>query len=68
VTKEEIHAVIAEIAGEVQEMHSVLAADMPKDEEGFPIPDGSDLSDALQMLDRTVSRLSRLAHKIAQEG
>ena len=66
-TEQEIRAVIAEIADELQEQHTALSTDLPKDEEGFNVPDGSDLSDALLAIDRAVMRLSRLSGRISRD-
>lgn len=67
-TKEEIHAVIVSTADALEEQHAVLSIDVAKDAEGFNIPDGSDLSDALRALSDAATRLARLAFKIAREG
>jgi hypothetical protein len=67
-TKQEIHAVIVSIADALDEQHTVLSVDVAKDAEGFNVPDGSDLSDALRALGEAATRLSRLAFKIATQG
>jgi hypothetical protein len=55
-------------AEQLEEMHTVLASDLPKDTEGFVVNDGSELCDALRAMDRTVICLSRLSYRIAREG
>jgi hypothetical protein len=59
---------LTSLAEEAGEMHGILTADVAKDEEGFPIPDDSDLSDAWKTLEHLETRLTRLAFMVAREG
>lgn len=67
-TEEEVRARISALADKAAEIHTLLTADLPQDEEGFLVPDGSDLSDACVTLNEIATGLSRLAFKIAREG
>ena len=67
-TEDEVRARITAIADKAAEIHTILTAELPQDEEGFLMPDGSDLSDACVTLNEITTSLSRLAFKIAREG
>lgn len=59
----EIRERITSLADQLDEQHTVLSTDLPKNEEGFVIDDGSDLCDALKAIEHAVAALSRLAAK-----
>jgi hypothetical protein len=67
-TLEEIHACIVRSATQLDEIHTVISADHPTDEEGFVKPEDPDLADALTTMENVASALSRLAFKIARES
>jgi hypothetical protein len=67
-TGEEIHRWLVFHADEIAEQLTVLTQDFPQDEEGRPVFDGSDLSDALKALLSIESGLTRVAFKLAREG
>ncbi len=67
-TLEEVHRRLVTVADELGEHHLVLSEDFPKDAEGFPVLDNSDLADALRSIANTETILTRLAHKLAREG
>ena len=47
---EQLHHRLVTLSEQVAELHTVLVAEMPQDEEGLMIHDGSDLADALKCL------------------
>ena len=63
-TKDELCRVLVHYAEEVRELHTVLSADLPKDNDGFVIHDGSDLSDALRKLDQMAIALPRIVYRL----
>lgn len=67
-TEEDVHRAIVHNAERLQGFYDVLEDGFPHDNEGFVIHDGSDLSDALKIIDSTISGLTRLAFKISREG
>jgi hypothetical protein len=64
----ELHQFLVRHAERLEELHSVLSADLPKDDEGFTVYDGSDLSDALKALEDTALSLTRMAFRLTREG
>ena len=55
-------------AERLDQLHTVLSVDAPKDADGFVVKDGSDLSDALHGLTDTATALSRMAFSLAKFG
>ncbi len=67
-TPEQVHRRLVTLADELGEQHLVLSEDFPKDAEGFPVLDNSDLADALRSIAYAETILTRLAHKLARKG
>jgi hypothetical protein len=67
-TQVELQRWLVHHAEQIAEQVTVLLHDFPQDEEGIPIHDGSDLSDAIKTLMSIESGLNRVAFKIAREG
>ncbi len=65
--KSELHKFLVYYAEQPTELHSVLSAALPKNDEGFVIYDGSDLSDALQGLEQMATALTRMAFKVSRD-
>jgi len=64
-TPQEIHHRIVTLADELGEMHMLISDGLPTDSEGFVRPANPDLADALKVIEKAVSILSRLAYKMA---
>ena len=67
-TQQELVEWMAHLAEMLQGQHIALSVELPKNAEGFLIPDGSDLFDALRVIEHAVSALSRMVYKIGKEG
>lgn len=67
-TQEEIHAVVADVAGTLQNHLATVTTEHPQDGEGFPVIADPDLAQLVKAADEAVWRLSLLCFNIAREG
>jgi hypothetical protein len=61
---DQIRQRIVTLADELQEMHTLISDGLPADEEGFVKPTNPDLADALKTIEKAITVLSRLAHRM----
>jgi len=63
-----LHTILGKMADNLQEHVNTIVSEHPQDEEGFPVIADPDLSQALKIIDETISQLCRICLHISEFG